>query len=274
MNPNRINGLLGLFASISLFVSCAAKNSSPQSDPVPEAYRLIDLQRTDEAIDLLKSEIVKNPEDREARFALASAYAHKSGFKIQKFVGLLKSIEKIKEENPNKGHDKVNRVKDLGFLLGKASGVISVFSDIPEIEPEKIQFLKEAILQITFIENPTQTERLYRGILRVLLLKHYIIDNFIDLREMVDVKNCRFDIDNLKRALVQFSSELISTLEDYAAAVPDKSVDATALANKVSSSIENISNQLTDLSIVDEIGSLWFKEGVIAIGFGKLLTCP
>lgn len=88
---------LGSLAILVALVGCSNKKSTQSEDVILRAYRLIDEQRTDEAIDLLEECRKAQPKNEECQIVLASAYAHKAGIKIQKFVPLVNDANRFQK---------------------------------------------------------------------------------------------------------------------------------------------------------------------------------
>jgi hypothetical protein len=93
--------LLAATLAAAAVLSCA-RRPAREHDPVLQAYRLIDEQRTDEAIELLEGKLAEDPDNADYKVVLASAYAHKGGIKIQKLVPLINQAGKLKtKKKPN-----------------------------------------------------------------------------------------------------------------------------------------------------------------------------
>jgi hypothetical protein len=79
-----------MLVCIASCFGCGKKtNKNEQDEVVLKSYRLIDSDRADEAIELLENHLSKDSTNNTYKSVLASAYAHKGGVKIQKFIPIV-----------------------------------------------------------------------------------------------------------------------------------------------------------------------------------------
>lgn len=104
INPTRF--FIIMLVAMGIISGCKKKSEGPSQGIVLKAYRLIDENRDDEAIDLLESELKRDPKNSEIKFILASAYAHKAGFKIQKLVPTINQTYNLKKLSRKKIKEK------------------------------------------------------------------------------------------------------------------------------------------------------------------------
>lgn len=187
------NKILKVTLTFSLMAAallgCGTKNDTQQSEPVLKAYRLIDEQRTDEAIELLESSLVQEPANSEYKVVLASAYAHKAGIKIQKLVPVIIQSDKLKRMNvqiPEIGHNQQpNKAVNAGalniaLLLNRFAGFFETYASVPIVTPDQATYLTHAIYLLNDVgAQIKQEDVLYRAVLEVVLFKHILTEGLI-----------------------------------------------------------------------------------------------
>ena len=109
---------LSICSLLCLFSLGCSRHRAPETTSV-RAYRLIDAQRTDEAITLLEASLDKDPNNYDYKVILASAYAHKAGFRIQRLISVM---DHIKEMSAIKDPEKLP-VQNLKDENTKGSGI-------------------------------------------------------------------------------------------------------------------------------------------------------
>ncbi len=93
--------------ALSIFLNTGCGRHHTAESTKVRAYRLIDAQRTDEAIALIEMALDKDPGNYEYKVVLASAYAHKAGFRIQRLISVMdhaKEMSGIKDPEKLQTH--------------------------------------------------------------------------------------------------------------------------------------------------------------------------
>jgi hypothetical protein len=281
-----IHLFLSLSLSSSLLTGCGATPKDEKEETVISAYRLIDEQRTDEAVALLESALEKDPKNYEYKSVLASAYAHKSGIKIQKLVAAINASDKLKSFNdplagakPDQTND--NRVDTSAnstiTLLSRFSDVLKTYSTIPVVDATQAIYLKQGIYILNDLGSEIKPEdALYRAVLEIVLFKHILanqlIGEFIEPATK-DKKSCIVDFSTLNSAIVDLGKLLIDIYNDAGIINPKQAATSKELAEQVKDAILNISTVTTAVTVADETVNVLLKQAAIQNGFGKIIKC-
>ncbi len=276
-----------LFLACGFLLGCQAKNTDHNVDPRLEAYRLIDEQRTDEAIELLETELQNDENNNELKVALASAYAHKGGIKIQKLVPIVSSIDKINKDRsaPIDTQKQKNLTEkthasliNASLLLSQFSRFVEVYVAIPVADRNQADYIRHAILLFNEIEskNLKQEDVLYRLILEIVLLKHILVENFIGEfvpPKSADKKKCRLDLAMINHSIVGMGKLLIDIFNDAGFIRPQTANDMKKLASQTSDAVNDLTIFFTSATVVDDITEAFLSESLIQHGFGKIIKC-
>lgn len=274
--------LLLLF--IALVAGCS-KPASVKEAPLTRAYRLIDAQDDGSAIEYLEQLLAGDPDNADIKVALASAYAHKAGFKVQRFANLIVDSKKISDisNSFNSGGD---TNKELTFkvddfannfanLLLEYNKMLIVYSEVPSIKNEDEQFLDQAVLVMDSISQPRQEDAFYRAVLRAIQFKHFLAQDLIgsigDTHRTGD--GCSLDLSVVNTSIVKISHILMGVYDDMALATPSKAKDLTDQKSRLANETFSLTLFVTGMSVADEATNLFIKHMAIEEGFGKLLTC-
>ncbi|OQW51111.1 MAG: hypothetical protein A4S09_10430 [Proteobacteria bacterium SG_bin7] len=256
-----------------------------EADPILEAYRLIDEQRTDEAIALLENELRKNDSNIELRVVLASAYAHKGGIKIQKLFPVVNSIDKINKSKEKLGdvskqkniNEKTNTVLlNAANLMIRASRFLDAYAAIPAADRKQVEYIRHAILLLSEISNTAlkPEDVLFRAILEIVLLKHILAENFIgELSATDDPKKCDLDIAKINSNIVVTGKLLIDIFNDIGFVKSTSATDMKHLTEETIDVVESLKSLFSAAEALDEVGKTFLNESIIQSGFGKMLKC-
>lgn len=277
-----------LLLSFMSFVLCAAcgKRAQNKDNPVLTAYRLIDEQRTDEAVSLLENELSKDPENTEYKSVLASAYAHKSGIKIQRLVPAIIQSEKVNKLNRkisqlNKEANLGQKVKsiavDMSALLYKFAGFFDTYENIPVVSAGEAMYLHHAVQLLNEIGDKIKPEdAVYRAVLQTILMKHLISENLLGEFEEQDfiVENkCQLNLGNMNDTLIKLGKLLIDIFNDIAIASPKQAKDMKIQAQKTGEAVTNLTMATTSLIVLDEVSTVFLRQTILNNGFGKIVKC-
>ena len=275
-----------MLATLVMFGCAGSKNEGVRNDTVLEAYRLIDDQRTDEAIQLLETSLVADPSKSEYKVVLASAYAHKAGIKIQKLVPMLTQSDKIKKLNDqsldasldDSVSGKVNSgALNIARLLTKFSGFFEAYALVPTVTKNQAVYLTHAIYLLNDVGNDLKPEDvLYRAVLETVLFKYFLAEGFIG--ELIEPKakdqvSCRLDLGNVNDSIVKMGKLLIDICNDIGYVNPKQAVDMKKIAEQVSESVTNLTIATTAVTAADEAANIFLKQVAIQNGFGKIIKC-
>lgn len=284
------NKNLFLFLKISLALillqGCGRSHETQKQDVVLESYRLIDSQRTDEAIELLEDALKNDPENYDYQATLASAYAHKSGIKIQRLIPAVNQISKTKLDS-----DLINQIESnspliskidkniLVFIgsISKISRYLQIFDSLPTIEKNQKIYLEQAIGKLNDLGGRIKPEdAIYRAALEIILFKHIFNEELLGQPLAVSEKEtdtCHVDLLKLNSTVSSLGKLLIDIFGDIGFANPNQAESMKKLAEQTSQSILNISNTITTVTAIDEASNLFLKQSLIQSSFGKILKC-
>ncbi|MGE0632500.1 MAG: tetratricopeptide repeat protein [Pseudobdellovibrionaceae bacterium] len=228
------------------------KSESPQL----KSYKLIDAGRSDEAIVLMERELEANPENRSYRMTLASAYAHKAGFKIQKLLPLIKngkplpSWKSIQKANAKKSKTELATLK-LSWHLRNYLHFMETYRSIPDIHEDKIGYLRAAIETMQVLEKPYPEEALYRTVLNVLLLKYQIQNEILGKKKSQDT--CKIDLSFIEDRIKSVGETLIDMMSDMEIVTPKKKKEYSELREDT---VEVVFNAKVTLELMKFNGAL------------------
>lgn len=284
-----IEHLLGVSLFILLFSAMACENKQnriKEETPTLKAYRLIDEQRTDEAIEVLEVELQKEPHQIEYTSALASAYAHKAGIKIQKLIPVVTQadrVNKLKDKfieisDKHSASEKINdSAVNTSIFLIKLSTMIDAYAAVPVLTKEEAVYLKHAIGLLNKIgKNITADDVLYRAVLEIILFKHIFAENligdFITPARPGNAK-CRVEIGRLNDTLITLGKLLIDIFNDLGYIRPKQADSMKRLSLATSEAISNLTLTTTAIAVLDETSNILLKQALLQQGLGKIIRC-
>lgn len=277
--------LLALLIMSYGLIGCGPKRDQNENT-VLLAYRLIDENRTDEAIALLEKELSKDPKNTDYTLVLASAYAHKSGIKIQKLVPLFAHADTLKNlkqkwTSAKRGSAHSERINifaaNVARLFGQASAVMATYSAIPTIVPKNAVYLEHAIYLLNSLgDKLKQEDVVYRMVLEVILFKHIfaesLVGEFVRPKNMNE-KSCSLDLAKINATTVTLGKLLIDIFNDIGFFQPKQAKTMKQLAADTREAISNLTAANTSVMVLDELSNLFLHEMVIQHGFGKIVKC-
>ncbi len=220
-------------------LGCQKRRQSNEERTLVNAYKLIDAQRTDEAITLLELELERMdpraPQFITYKMALGSAYAHKAGVKVQRFSKMLKigkidikfnNTIKVDDKKVSKPEAVDNFLKSFAKLIVDISKLTGVYTAIPTVHPDDEKYLVYSLSIMDSLppERITPGDSLYRAVIRVIYLKHYLATRIFDdgVPVELEVESCQVNFDRINESLQRLTktSELILT--DLMQAQPKK----------------------------------------------------
>jgi len=190
----KIQGRFLVLAALSLSATFCA----PKKPPVDESSRansLINEGRYNEAIAILDPAVRTNPQDQRSRLLLASAYAGQAGIFLSSYMGLAQELvmqtrspdaEIINTANvmiydrlrASAGSPEARKVIDVAQSVFVASvrikTIIAMFNAVPNVKsPQALENIQIAI-QILDGDEYVGGPALYRGLLRLVVAKHFL----------------------------------------------------------------------------------------------------
>ena len=287
-----------LCSTLTVLVACGKPQSSNNSvDPqtattdevVLESYRLIDRDRSTEAVNLLESAVSVKPTDIKLRSTLASAYAHKADVKVQNlfpvFKKIIQSIKEAKEAKESlsspelKKSDESNSVLDhrlevVAELSRKVSAGVDVFLDLPVIDAQGVVLLNEAVSQFDGLESEmAKGDFSYRALLRGLLIRGEMTTGVKASLSRDEKGQCVLDLDKLQKSLLRSNRLAAGLMMDISAI--DKSAAQSWIdrARKLSDTVEVLTISSSALIVVDEALIGTSRKQIFGPLLGDLVRC-
>lgn len=271
-------------------LGCQPSRKSSSETPLVKAYKLIDHQHEDDAIVILEQEISRTPDETaektDLQVALASAYAHKAGFRAQRLGGILalgkhkiSFDQKFSTDRP--GQSSVQKVdfllNGISGLMGGVQGVMAYFNAVPEIQSKDEKYLDYSMRILDSLEYKymTEGEAVFRAVIRAIYLKNYLAAHvfYEGPSAEYDVSTCQINFAQLTQATARTTHVGLSILEDLAFATPKKAKDFEKLRKQLVSSAADLTTVTTSVSLLDEASMLIAKRAVVESGLRNLLTC-
>jgi hypothetical protein len=275
----------------ALSVSCNKREQSREESSLVAAYKMIDAQRTDEAIQLLEAELATldpaSPYYSKVKVALGSAYAHKAGIKVQKFSKLLK-VGKIDtkfkdarktdtKKKPTRAESADLYLKSVARMITGISNVAGAYTAIPNIKPEDEKYLIYSlkILDSVKIEQLTQGDALYRAVIRIIYLKHYMSSRVFEDATAVDIdsKTCEVNFDKISNTLHKLAGTGILIFDDLAHSAPKKAKKYKESRDDLLQAASDLTIISTFASVIDDATLALSKQALVETGLRKLLKC-
>lgn len=231
-----------------LFTSACHPNRVTLSDEstLSKAYRLIDLQRTDEAIILLESQKQNSTDNLELMNTLASAYAHKSGIRITTMIPLFLQSGRLKKLNiefqkyQTKFKDnskKPDQLRNYIFNLTYLKLFLESLDQIPRVSEDNVIYLRYSISLLNSMgERLRKKDRIYRAILETVYLKYLLAEKSDLVTRMFQRSNCygQYERNQVSLYLYEVSELMIDTFTDYSFFVKDKENEFLSASKEIS----------------------------------------
>jgi hypothetical protein len=200
---------------LSFVFQSACTSGRPAAEDVTandRALALIDERNYEQAIQLLKLELEKNPANSETRILLASALAGKNGVVMTRFTQLARTLI---EKNQTQPAANSKKWQGLEWQLKLAR---SAFEGIPTLRNgEAYQDLTTA-LQVLIESADSPGIHLFRAILRLVIFKYEITHPYkLEFHE-----GCMVDIKPLHAWFNKVTSNLQSLVADLLGGVKDQ----------------------------------------------------
>lgn len=215
----KIQGRFLVVAAMALSATFCA----PKKPPVDESSRansLINEGRYGEAIAILDPAVRTNPQDQRSRLLLASAYAGQAGIFLSSYMGLAQelmmqnrsadaeiintaSVMIYDRLRDSAGSPEAKKVIDIAQSVFVASvrlkTFISMFNAVPNVKsPEALKNVKIAI-EILDGEDYVGGPALYRGLLRLVVAKHFLTTRL----KMESFNQCRVNFHFLANQMIE-----------------------------------------------------------------------
>lgn len=272
---------MGLFTCVFFLVACQEKPRVTRVDVTSRAYRLIDAQKPTEAIQLLESALQKEPDNRTYRMALASAYAHRAGFKIQKLIPVLYKAQAYQNLQQSQLDPAGPSIKPLAFnaaqLVDRTHALSQVFASIPAVSQENSEDLIQAIDTMKELgPELLPEEAIYKVVLQVILFKHYLELSLLGpspAQNPAQLEKCRIDTQSFTESFQQVSELLLDIYQDLGMAHPSQIPTLQRLTEETQKSRVEILKTANSFNSMDKNSQLFLKISLVKLGFGLVLKC-
>lgn len=273
---------------IAALCGCTYNKSNENETPVLKAYRLIDQQRSDEAIEIMERALEAEPDNYEYKVTLASAYSHKAGLKIQKLVPVIlkaqeseqnrTQLEKKLSISTNAQNDQAQKyVINLVTLLMQFSGYIETYRAIPEIDADKVIYLKYAVQLLYETGNQIKkSDALLRSIMNVVLFKHIVAKNFMygsEIRPEGSYEECNLDFKKINEKLEEPAKILIDVFSDVGLVYPDQAVKMNENSMKVTDSVGELLTGAVKVAEMDQASKIFLARTSSQYSLGQFVLC-
>lgn len=257
--------------------------TAPTDEVVLEAYRLIDKDRSADAVQILEEAVTARPQDLSLRSTLASAYAHQAGIKVQTLYPAAKKALEVaeahREDRALKKHLDKDSVSDdrfakLARLSRELSMVVEAILMLPRLDHRGLVLVREAVAQYEPVEASLgRSDFIYRALLRALLLRAELTTG-IDASLSLNAKNqCVLDLDTFQAALVRASHDGVDAMLDLAAIDRSQAPAWAKRAQDAANAVDVLTVSSSTLIVLDEaIGGL-AKKQFFGPALGDLLEC-
>ncbi len=184
------------------------------------AVRLLDHGQYSAAIEVMEGHISTAPDDGRARLLLASAYAGRAGVQLTDFFDLAKELMRASKSDPH-GLDGLKKTDAMEFLdrlykaLHRLENFLRAFNLVPDVRSDRqVQDLRTAV-QILNEDQGSNLSRgaiLYRGLLKIVLLKHSLRhESPLDL-----TRNCKLPVAATAQRIHRLYDDVRSVFDDVA----------------------------------------------------------
>lgn len=267
--------------ALSGSVGCDRSPSGPSESISVRSSRLIDEQRTEEAIQLLEPHVRANPDDIDAAVSLSAAYAHKAGFQFRNFYGMLNQIlehsKRLKAEpdpvNTESASTAERAIATWTHHSGRMFGLIRIFEAIPSLTKSNIEFVRHGVQILNSKEQLLRPkDRAFRVLIRAVIIKH-LLTQIAEPRAPVaspkkdgqnpNQKICFVDFRAVDKYINTPGGELISLFGDMSWIQPNGNEAFARTISDIRNSVSNINVFLTAVSLANDATLLYLKNSVV-----------
>jgi len=214
---------------------------SEKENKILDAKRLIDQNDDERAIRILEEMKTADPGDHDVLVTLASAYAHRGQFKIQKMIGIVSEIvrnsQKL-ERDGEKGNDKENESIPMARLARQLNAFLNVYEKIPLVEVSQNEDLETALLLLHQIPPHLMesADYLFRGAIRLFTFKFQMGSPIQESGEWSQ-DSCRTGQEKLKQRLMLAGQSLVLVLDDFISAAPKEAETLNESRSRIKESL-------------------------------------
>ncbi len=259
-----------------VIISCTVQPDPTPQDEYDEANQQITNGNFNSAISTMTERLNHDPRDKRARLILASAYAARAGIFMKDFIAIGKIVsEKQKQSdeswknNQGRVYDEMlklmsdDQLKDAAETLARVDKtvyqvkeMVATFEMIPSIKSENIYDVQKAVNVLDVEPNYRDGPSLYRGLLRLLLLRAQLDKNY----GLTEFQKCKINFELAAAGFLRLQIEVKKLLQDFILGLqPDKVGKLPQVAKDFDSQMATIgellqkipSGQLVDVKSLD-----------------------
>lgn len=182
--------LLAIAWSLTI-LGCTVRVDKQAPNEYEEANREISNGNYNNAINLMRERLISNPQDQQARLILASAYSARGGIFMKEFIQIgrdvVERIKKsetftaVKKENvfdqlkkqvsSEHERDILTALSEVHKIANQINQFVSIYDRLPELSGAPLKDIQMAIEILKAEDRYRNGPALYRGLLRLLILK-------------------------------------------------------------------------------------------------------
>ncbi|MCB0349537.1 MAG: hypothetical protein KDD38_00025 [Bdellovibrionales bacterium] len=271
MTSRRYTRILAIVFT-ALSIGCSGELQAPIESEYDQANQQISEGNFNTAIAIMSQRLEDDPSDRVARLILASAFAARAGVFMNQYYDIGQQIAaKIKgaevywathsklifnriEENAKSSEQKslLAAFESVYKIIYQINELIGIFSIIPTLSPADHRDLQQAVSILIVEPNYMGGAILYRGLLRLALLKNDLRTKY----EMLGMANCEVNLSVLANQLYSLQKDVTGVMSDFiSSSVKENKQSAlfrtTAQINKNFDSARGALNSLSVANTID-----------------------
>lgn len=280
--------LFGLVAA-----GCSGKRDSQESGSATllNTYRLIDENRSEEAIVILEAELDRHPNDVRLQLALASAYSSLAGVDITKLFPSIenavikKDFKKIRDQLDKKRQSlKTATTSEKKAALTIESWValfrlislsFETFNQIIEVNPDKLVYLYEAIGIVENIERKSRGNYLFLAVLELVAFKNELMTSSLPkvISQQKQTNRCQVDVANVPQIAIFIKESIRHIVTNLAKAYPKQEKTYSEVASYFESAAQMLSEAAVGLSNADQLATALALTNGLEESVGTKLEC-
>jgi hypothetical protein len=286
--------------AIALF-ACACTGDSDRSGAnsdeqhISLAYRMIDENKTDEAMVILQSTLddgrVREPEQTEKlRAALASAHVKRAGLTADRFYRFARSWMADDSDggvfsffaHPESKSDSDKKSSAIEIFQNEGLATLALilqiknrFDTLPMVDDAGAEELRQALDILQPLPAPSKGVALYRVLIRIVRFKHRLVGGVFDQAKLKNAE-CQVDVSGFFKPLIEIAGETTTITSDLASAFPKSAESLMQAKGEIQKALKSL--QTLQASAQVDSGKTSFELGevlrLVHTQLGWNWTCP
>ena len=279
-------------------LGCSQKKAEQKENVQLSAYRLIDENRSDEAISLLTGEIetrdsssptgfASDSETKDLRVTLASAYARKAGisiFEIARSFDLIKSLDSTPRlqlsELSGLGGPTSQLEKQTVLVQDFVSNKIKILETLavlPRVSLDKLDYLIYGVRVLQGVPNLNSSDLIYKSILNIVIARTYLDTEVTHKMTggLVVQRNsiCYYNFTGLYVHFLRVVEIILTTVQDLNVALPERRPEIARISDDLIKLNSNMNVWQSNLDLTQEITQASLESFSTALGFRLENSC-